>query len=137
VRNALMWNSNVDEDKIEVKVDNGWVFLDGVVEWKFEKGVAETMIEGLNGIRGISNNITIKTREVDEHELKRKIASAFHRNASVDSKAIEVQVVGARVTLKGHVQSWFEKEEAERIAWSSPGVFSVDNRIVIGTEVLA
>ena len=50
VRNALMWNSNVNEDKIEVKVDNGWVYLDGNVDWKFEKGVVETMIEGLDGV---------------------------------------------------------------------------------------
>jgi osmotically-inducible protein OsmY len=137
VRNALMWNSNVDDDKIEVKVDNGWVYLDGTVDWKFEKGVAETMIEGLNGVRGITNNITIKTKKLDQHDISKRIASAFHRNATVDAKAIEVLVSGNTVTLKGHVQSWYEKEEAERIAWSSPGVFHVDNQIFIDTEVFA
>lgn len=135
VRNALMWNSNVDEDKIEVKVDNQWVFLDGVVEWKFEKGVAESMVEGLAGIRGITNHIQIRPREINENIIKKRIAAAFHRNATIDSKAIDVQVAGAKITMKGTVQSWLEKEEAARIAWSSPGVFEVDNQISIDPEV--
>jgi osmotically-inducible protein OsmY len=134
VRNALMWNSNVDEDKIEVKVDNGWVFLDGEVDWKFEKAVAETMVEGLAGIRGIANNIKIRPRELDEQDIKRRISAAFHRNATVDSRAVRVEVTGATIRLRGTVQSPLEKEEAARIAWSSPGVFEVDNQIAIDTE---
>jgi osmotically-inducible protein OsmY len=137
VRNALMWNSNVEEDKIEVKVDNGWIYLDGTVNWKFEKTVAETMIEGLEGVRGITNNITVKARTIDQGDIKKKITAAFHRNATIDSNAIKVEVSGTKVTLRGTVQSWFEKEEAERIAWSSPGVFTVDNQIYIDTEVYA
>lgn len=135
VRNALMWNTNVDEDKIEIKVDNGWVYLDGEVQWKFEKGVAETMIEGLEGVRGITNNIHVRSNEISQPDIKRKITEAFHRNATVDANAIKVQITGNIVTLTGHVRTWFEKDEAERIAWSSPGVFHVDNQISIDTEV--
>jgi osmotically-inducible protein OsmY len=31
----------------------------------------------------------------------------------------------------GVVRAWAEKNEAERIAWSAPGVTAVDNRITV------
>lgn len=137
VKNALRWNSAVDEDKIEVKVDHGWVTLDGEVEWKYQKGIAYNSIEGLLGVRGISNNIKIKPAPIDTTDIKHKIAAAFHRNATIDSHAIRVEADGNRITLRGTVMSYAEKEEAERVAWSSPGVLQVDNKIEIDTEVYA
>ena len=135
VSNALKWNSAVNEDRIEVKVDNGWVYLNGQVEWEYEKRTAESAIKNLLGVRGVTNNITIKSKVIDAVEIKNKISEAFHRNARLDSHAIRVEVVGSTVTLKGTVRSWTEKEEAERVAWSSPGVLTVDNRMEIFNEV--
>ena len=135
VSNALKWNSAVNEDRIEVKVDNGWVYLNGQVEWEYEKRTAESAIKNLLGVRGVTNNITIKSKVIDATDIKNKISEAFHRNARLDSNAIRVEVVGSTVTLKGTVRSWTEKEEAERVAWSSPGVLTVDNRIEIFNEV--
>ncbi len=135
VNNALKWNSAVNEDRIEVKVDNGWVYLNGQVEWEYEKRTAESAIKNLLGVRGVTNNITIKSKVIDATDIKNKISEAFHRNARLDSNAIRVEVVGSTVTLKGTVRSWTEKEEAERVAWSSPGVLTVDNRIEIFNEV--
>jgi len=135
VSNALKWNSAVNEDRIEVKVDNGWVYLNGQVEWEYEKRTAESAIKNLLGVRGVTNNISIKSKVIDAVEIKNKISEAFHRNARLDSNAVRVEVVGSTVTLKGTVRSWTEKEEAERVAWSSPGVLTVDNRIEIFNEV--
>ena len=135
VNNALKWNSAVNEDRIEVKVDNGWVYLNGQVEWEYEKRTAESAIKNLLGVRGVTNNITIKSKVIDAVDIKNKISEAFHRNARLDSNAIRVEVVGSTVTLKGTVRSWTEKEEAERVAWSSPGVLTVDNRMEIFNEV--
>lgn len=137
VKNALRWNSAVNEDKIEVKVDKGWVTLDGEVEWKYQKTIAYNSIEGLLGIRGISNNIRIKPAAIDVSNIKSKIAAAFHRNATLDSHAIHLEADGNRITLRGTVMSYAEKEEAERVAWSSPGVLEVNNQIEIDTEVYA
>ena len=105
------------------------------MEWEYEKRTAESAIKNLLGVRGVTNNITIKSKVIDAVDIKNKISEAFHRNARLDSNAIRVEVVGSTVTLKGTVRSWTEKEEAERVAWSSPGVLTVDNRMEIFKEV--
>ena len=137
VRNALRWNSAVNEDHIEVKVDNGWVYLDGEVQFEYEKRYAEESIEDLVAVRGVTNNIRIKARQIDTKEIQRKISAADHRSATVDSSSIKIEISGSKVTLRGKVRSWAEKKQAESIAWAAPGVLSVENKIDIDVAVYA
>jgi osmotically-inducible protein OsmY len=137
IRSALVWNSAVNQDMVQIKVDNGWVYLDGEVEWAFQRSSVEHSLENLSSVKGITNNIRIKEKKVDAVTLKAQISSAFQRNAAVDANSIKVETSGSNVTLYGTVKSWSEKKEAERVAWSSPGVTSVDNQIRIDVEVYA
>jgi osmotically-inducible protein OsmY len=137
VRNVLRWNSAVNNDKIEIKVDNGWVSLDGQVDWEHEKRYAQNAVEDLIGVSGVTNNIVLRSRPIDTKDIQRKIASAYHRSATVDSSSIKIEPVGSKVILRGKVRSWAERKEAEKIAWAAPGVMSVDNKIEIDVEVYA
>lgn len=137
IKNVLRWNSAVNHDQIDVKVDNGWVYLDGKADWEFERQSAQRSVENLIGVVGVSNNITIKPRAINVKELKNDIAKAFHRSASVDSSAIRIESSGNKVTLYGKVRSWAEKKEAENVAWFAPGVSDVDNQIDIDVSVYA
>jgi len=137
IRNALEWNSAINEDKLEVKVEDGWVTLEGEVQWTYEKMSAQYNVEGLVGVRGITNNIRINTQVIDTHAIKTRILASFYRRAALDAHTITVDISGNRVTLKGTVTSWTEKESAEQIAWSSPGVLIVDNQINIDSEIYA
>ena len=129
---ALEWDTLVPMENVELTVSKGTVTLRGEVEWEFERQEAERAVRRLSGVRGVINAITVRPRvTASPQELQQKIENALVRNAETDAQRIQIDVEGSKVTLRGTVRSWMEKREAERIAWSSPGVSSVDNRIQI------
>jgi osmotically-inducible protein OsmY len=136
IQSAFRWSVLVPKDKIKVKVENGWVTLEGSVEWDFEKNAAQRAVEKLEGVSGVINNIKVAPKATPG-EIKQKIRSAFFRSATVDSDRVTVDVDGGTVTLRGKVRSWAERKEAEREAWLAPGVTKVINDIEIDTAVYA
>ena len=117
-------------EHIKVVVKEGWVTLEGEVEWHYQRERAEDAVQRLTGVKGISNLIRIKPKIVPA-DIKHKIEEAFRRSAEIDANRITVEANGGKITLKGTVRSWAERQEAERVAWSAPGVTKVDNRITV------
>ena len=52
IKNALRWNSVFMEDKIDVKVDNGWVYLEGEVDWAYQRDAVKNILEFASGLSG-------------------------------------------------------------------------------------
>jgi osmotically-inducible protein OsmY len=130
ILNAFKWSWEIPVDTIKVKVENGMVTLDGELSWNYQKEDAKKMVSKMAGVKGVFNNITLKTEAHDVIE-KTEIERAFDRNWSLDSRDITIEVKGNHVTLTGTVDSPFQKEEAGRIAWNAPGVWSVKNELVV------
>ena len=120
----------ISSENIKVIVKDGWVTLEGQVEWQYQRSTAENSVRRIKGIKGVSNLIQLKPH-AQPAEIKRKIQEAFRRNAEVDANRITVEARGGEVILKGTVRSWIEREEAERTAWAAPGVTKVEDRIVV------
>jgi osmotically-inducible protein OsmY len=129
---ALESDGFVPIDKLEVTVSKGWVTLRGEVEWQYQRQDAERVVRRLAGVRGVSNQIAVVPR-VAPAELKQKIERALVRSAQLDAQRIAVEVQGSKVILRGTVRSWAERAEAERVAWSAPGVASVENWITVSS----
>lgn len=136
VLNALKWHSAVKEERIKIKVEDGVVTLDGEVDWEFQRSSAVLQIENLIGVKRIVNNISIKAN-LPVKEIRQKISAAFHRSATIDSEKINLEVSGNKVTLKGKVRSWAEKNDAENAVWASPGVSRVENQLEIESDIYA
>jgi osmotically-inducible protein OsmY len=126
---AAKWDWEIPEDKVKAKVENGWVTLEGEVDWNYQREAIENLVKNHSGIVGITNNITIKESEdqVEEMDIKR----ALGRNWFLDDSDIKVDVSNHKVTLTGSVDSWDERDRAARIAWNGAGVWNVENDLVV------
>jgi osmotically-inducible protein OsmY len=115
-------------EKIKIIVEDGWITLEGDVEWHYQRERAEEAVQGLRGVRGVTNKIEVRP-QVPPVEIKRRIEQALRRAAELDASRLSVETNGSEIILRGTVRSWAEREQAERAAWSAPGVSKVDNRI--------
>ncbi|WP_343631120.1 BON domain-containing protein [Fluviicola sp.] len=130
---ALSVDLIVPDKKIQVKVENGWVTLEGEVHWNFQREAAKRAIEHITGVRGVFNHLKIKSELNDAIEQK-EIEAALHRSWAVNDKDIRVHVEGRTVRLTGTVASLYQKEEAGRIAWKTPGIWHVENNLEVDYE---
>jgi osmotically-inducible protein OsmY len=128
---ALTWKSSVPANRIKVLVKNGWVTLEGQVDWQYQKDAAFAAVDHLVGVKGVTNTILLKKPRVSATEVKTRIEAAFRRSAELDAQKVRVETRDGKVILRGDVHSWSERQEAERTAWAAPGVTQVENLIAI------
>jgi osmotically-inducible protein OsmY len=129
-KQALLWNSLVPNEQIHLTVEHGWITLRGETDWDYQRKSAESALRSLVGVVGITNEITLRAKP-QAADLSRKIQDALTRQALADAKSMQISVEGSTVRLSGTVQSWQERNAAQGVAWSAPGVRFVVNDLRI------
>jgi osmotically-inducible protein OsmY len=131
VRHALEWDALVPDSRIQSTVASAWVTLQGEVELPAERADAGRVVERLNSVRGVTNNLTVKTLAVDAAKIRSSIEEALKRQIEREAKRIDIRVDGNTVKLSGSVHSWAEKNAIEQVACFSPGVGRVENKLEV------
>lgn len=127
---SIAWNVSIPNDKVQVKVQQGWVTLSGELSWYYQRAAAESAVRRLSGVKGVANLITLEDG-VQISDVKERIQKALKRSAELEAHDIQVSVQDRKVILTGKVRSWADRRAAEQAAWSTPSVTGVEDKLVI------
>ena len=130
VANTIDWDTEIPLHSVKAKVEDGWVTLEGEVEWQFQRNAPERAIRYVAGVKGVSNLLRVKAH-ASTYDVAKHISAALTRSGETEAKAIKVTADGGKVTLTGTVRSWAERADAQRAAWSATGVTQVDDRLAV------
>ena len=130
---AFKWDIQVPDDKVKVLVRDGWVQLDGQLEWQYQKDAAARAVRNITGVRGLTNSITLAPPSVSAYDVSKKIKAALHRQAEAEADRISVTASEHVVTLQGTVPTFADRRAIEWAAWSAPGVREVHDELRVGT----
>ena len=131
VRSALEWDALVPNELIQSSVSDGWVTLEGEVDYWHQRNDAEQAILRLAGVVGVINKITVRKRVVDPKELREQIEFALERRADREAERLRVEVHDGAVDLWGRVHSWQERRAVVGSIGHAPGVTKVRDHLRI------
>lgn len=127
---ALAWSNLVPSDQVHVEVEDGYITLEGEVQWQYQRDAAKDAVKDLQGVKGISNLVTVRPA-ASTFLIKDNIKKALQRMANIEADNIAILTEEKTITLKGKVRSCREKEEVEQVVWSTPGVSAVKDELEI------
>ena len=131
VADALRWHVEVPHDKIKTSVRDGWITLEGKVDWQYQRAAADGAVRYLVGVKGVTDQIAVAPSSGRSIDVRQHIKDALTRSAETDAQRITVDAAeGGAVTLRGTIHSWAEREDVVRAAWATPGVRKVQDDLI-------
>jgi len=133
---AIRWHTELPQDTISVQVRDGWVTLEGTVDWNYQRERAADVVRPLTGLRGLTNTLTVAPRATSS-DIRDRIRNALEREVNREAQNLVIEIDGDTVRLSGVVHSWIERRNAERAAWSAPGITDVVNDLEVQGRIVA
>jgi osmotically-inducible protein OsmY len=125
---------NLRNDDIAVRVREGVVTLAGTVDSYADKWRAERVVSNVKGVKAVVNELEVKlssSSQRTDSEIARAAVNALQWNVVVPDDRIKVVVEDGWITLRGEVDWYYQKEEAERTVRNITGVKGVSNLITV------
>ena len=129
VRSALEWDALVPNDTIQSTVSNGWVTLDGEVDFAREFSDAERAVGRIPGVFGVINKLTIRKQPISKTHLRDEIEFALEQRALREADRLRIEVTDGVVDLWGRVHSWQERRAVLGSISHAPGVTQVRDHL--------
>ena len=132
VRDALTWDSRIDDRFIRVNVHNGVVTLSGSVNTLGEKSIVHDVVSTIKGVALVIDRTQIRPVEIKEDDgIAADLRLALKSDPRVDESHISVEVGRGVATISGEVGTAAEERAAVEDAWYTLGVTSVINNLKI------
>lgn len=134
---ALTDDKTADSSEINLEVYKGVVQLNGFVDSEKEKAQAETVAKGVEGVKGVKNNLAIKQathtagNTMDDSAITAKVKSALIDDPRTKAGDIKVETRNGVVQLAGFVANESQKAAAGSVAAAVAGVKSVSNGLSV------
>jgi osmotically-inducible protein OsmY len=129
-RDALRWNTLVPEKAVRLTVDQGWVTVDGDVDWDYQRRGIDKSLRNLMGVVCVSNHVRLKPKPTPS-DVQPSIQGALVQQAIRVANRIQIELRNGIVSMRGSVRSWQERDAAQGAAFSAPGVSGVVNELTV------
>lgn len=134
----LGWDSRVKQTEIGVTVRKGVVTLTGTVDSYAKKLAAQQAAHRVSGVLDVANDIQVHVvgdTERGDADIASALRHSLDWNVLVPAERIHSTVTNGWVTLKGEVECYRERVDAERAVSVLPGVRGVINNLQVKAPV--
>lgn len=134
VKEALDWNPQVDARHVAVSAESGAVTLSGYVPTYLAKVRTVRTTQGVLGVKAVADELEVRLQKPftnDDSAIAESIANIFESNVDLSKYNLKVTVANGHVTLTGHVEWQYERDEAKRAVARIRGVLFVLNDIAV------
>lgn len=134
VEDEILFDPAVSLNNIDVAVQNGIVTLTGSVNNLLAQQRAIQLAETVRGVRSVIDRVEVDAEDRPDSDIESDVREALLQNPATETYEVQVSVDDGTVTLTGTVESWQEKNLAERVAKGVRGVSEIENNIRIDYE---
>lgn len=131
VQAVLQLDVFVPYDRIRAAVSNGWVTIEGDVDYWSQREAVDRALRNLRGVRGIVNRVLVRRRDPRTDDVRQAVEAALKRQAEREAEDVRLFVLGGRVVVTGAVHSSKDREAVLGAIRGTPGVWAVEDRLCL------